>query len=102
MARKPAPPQKKQKSIDLQGDLDVFSIQAQWEGLQVHLSSQEDSMLLDLTPVGDLDLSGLQLLLALNHHLASRGGRLSLSGVKPEWLERFRPMGLGALLEEGP
>jgi anti-anti-sigma regulatory factor len=86
----------------LQGDLDVFSIQAQWEDLQAHLASHQGPFVLDLSSVGDLDLSGLQLLLTLERHLASRGDRLSLSGAKPEWRERFRPLGLAALLEGRP
>ena len=86
----------------LQGDLDVFSIQAQWEDLQTRLASHQGSFDMDLSSVGDLDLSGLQLLLALDRHLAARGARLSLSGVRPEWLDRFRPLGLAAPLEGRP
>lgn len=99
MPRKPPP---FPSPLALQGDLDVFSVQAQWEGLHAYLSAHEGPLLLDLTSVGDLDLSGLQLLLALDQHLAGRGDRLSLSGAKPEWLDRFRPMGLATILEERP
>jgi len=82
--------------------MDLFSIQNQWEGLQAQLAPQEGPVLLDLSRVGDLDLSGLQLLLALDRHLASRGDHLSLSGIRPEWLDRFRPLGLATLLEGRP
>lgn len=99
MARKPFLPP---GPLALQGDLDVFCIQAQWEGLQTHLASHHGPLALDLSSVSDLDLSGLQLLLALDCHLEARGDRLSLSGVKPEWLDRFRPLGLVMLLEGRP
>lgn len=99
MARKSPP---SPGALSLQGDLDVFSIQAQWEKLQAHLASPEGSLALDLSSVGDLDLSGLQLLVVLDHHLAARGSRLVLSGVKPEWADRFRPLGLAPLMEGHP
>lgn len=99
MARKSPP---SPGALSLQGDLDVFSIQAQWEKLQAHLASHEGSLALDLSSVGDLDLSGLQLLLVLDHHLAARGSGLVLSGVKPEWADRFRPLALAPLMEGHP
>ena len=80
----------------------MFSIQAQWEDLQAQLASHQGPFTVDLSTVSDLDLSGLQLLLALERHLAARGDRLSLSGVRPEWLDRFRPLGLAQLLEGRP
>ncbi|MDE3032938.1 MAG: STAS domain-containing protein [Acidobacteriota bacterium] len=82
--------------------MDLFSIQAQWEDLKAHLASHQGSFTVDLSSVGDLDLAGLQLLLALDRHLAARGDRLSLSGVKPAWRDRFRLLGLAALLEGRP
>lgn len=96
MARKPSP---SPGALSLQGDLDVFSIQAQWERLQAHLTSCEGPVSLDLSSIGDLDLSGLQLLLILDRHLAARGGSLILNGVKAEWADRFRPMGLAPAVE---
>ncbi len=99
MARKPP---SASGALSLQGDLDVFSIQAQWEGLQTHLHAHEGTLSLDLSSIGDLDLSGLQLLLVLDHHLAARGSRLLLSGVKPEWIDRFSPLGLAPLVEGRP
>ena len=99
MARKPSP---SPGALTLQGDLDVFSIQAQWERLQAHLISCEGPVSLDLSSIGDLDLSGLQLLLVLDHHLAARGSRLILNGAKPEWADRFRPMGLAPAVEGRP
>lgn len=99
MARKPPP---HQDTLTLQGDLDVFSIQAQWESLRAHLLSPADPVVLDLAAVGDLDLSGLQLLLVLERHLASRGVHLSVTGAKPEWRDRFRPLGLGGILGDRP
>ncbi len=99
MARKPPPPP---GPLALQGALGVFCIQAQWEGLPAYLASHDGPLAMDLSSVSDLDLSGLQLLLALDRHLVARGDRLALSGVKPEWLDRFRPLGLALLLEGRP
>lgn len=94
----PTPP----AALPLQGDLDLFSIQAQLEFLRPHLAGHHGDLVLDLSAVGDLDLSGIQLLLALDRHLAGQSARLVLAGVKPEWIDRFRPLGLGPLLEGRP
>lgn len=83
----------------LDGDLDVFSIHLQWERLQPLLQGGPEPVL-DLAAVGDLDLSGLQLLAALDRDLRARGGRLVLAGVQPAWRDRFRPLGLGSFFEE--
>lgn len=84
----------------LDGDLDVFSIHLQWERLQPLLQGGPEAHL-DLSGVGDLDLSGLQLLAALDRDLRSRGGRLVLTGLQPAWLDRLRPLGLAGLFAEG-
>lgn len=99
MPRKPSSPP---GALILQGDLDLFSIQSQSDTIQMHLAAHGGAVTLDLSQVGDLDLSGLQLLLVLERRLSARGGRLSLAGVKAEWLDRFRPMGLSSLLEARP
>ncbi|GLH69139.1 hypothetical protein GETHPA_06720 [Geothrix rubra] len=99
MARKTHP---SPGTFALQGDLDVFSIQAQWERLQARAIPPGDPFVLDLSAVGDLDLSGLQLLLVLDRHLAARGIPLTVAGAKPEWQDRFRPLGLAGILGDRP
>ena len=86
--------------LALDGDLDVFSIHLQWERLQPLLQGGPEAVL-DLSAVGDLDLSGLQLLAALDRDLRARGGRLVLKGLQPAWLDRLRPLGLGELFAAG-
>jgi anti-anti-sigma factor len=84
----------------LQGDLDLFSIQSQWESLRSRLTSPQGPLVLDLNGIGDIDLSGIQLLLALEQQASAQGIALSLAGVKQEWIDRFRPLGLARLLED--
>ena len=96
MAQKPAPtPQ----PLSLEGDLDIFAIHAQWERIQPLLGVQEGTASLDLAGVGDLDLSGVQMLMALERDLRAKGIRLALTGVRPEWGDRFRPLGLGEVFQ---
>ncbi|HEX9082792.1 MAG TPA: STAS domain-containing protein [Holophagaceae bacterium] len=86
----------------LQGDLDLFSIQSQWESLRDWMGRQPDPVALDLSGVEDLDLSGIQLLLALQRQALAQGSELRLTGVKAAWVERFRPLGLAPFLEGHP
>ena len=97
MPKKPSP-----APFALQGDLDLFSIQEQFEALRIRLAGHQGPLMLDLSGIGDLDLSGLQLLLALERQAKAQGATLSLTGLKAEWTERFRPLGLAALLERQP
>jgi ABC-type transporter Mla MlaB component len=102
MAKKtPAAP----PSFALQGDLDVFSIHGQWEALQAQVvalgtGAKTAGVTLDLGGVADVDLSGMQLLLALKRDLEGQGIPLRLSGAKPDWASRFQVLGLGELLEQ--
>ena len=62
-----------------------------------------DQVEADLEAVGDLDLSGLQMLFALERELASRGIPLVVTHPRADWLARFAPMGMARLfLEETP
>lgn len=88
--------------IRLQGDLDLFSVQAQWEALRARLTGQPGRLVLDLSGIGDLDLAGLQLLLAVARQAEADGTALALAGVKAEWIDRFRPLGFAPLLEGRP
>jgi anti-anti-sigma regulatory factor len=85
--------------LALEGDLDLFSIHAQWEQAQPLLATEGGTVDLDLSGIGDLDLSGIQLLCALDRDLKTKGGCLVLTGVKPEWASRFEGLGLAELFE---
>lgn len=85
----------------LAGDLDLFSIQGQWEGLRERGSG--GVVRVDVSGAGDLDASGVQLLAALERDLRAKGGRLELAGVKEDWQARFEGLGwTGAVSEVGP
>jgi ABC-type transporter Mla MlaB component len=98
MARKPAPTL---QPLVLEGDLDVFSIHQQWEKAQALLTPGTSSAEVDLTAIGDLDLSGLQLLCALDRDLKAKGVPFHLAGPKADWKTRFAPLGLARLFDEG-
>jgi anti-anti-sigma regulatory factor len=97
MARKPAP---SPRPLALAGDLDLFSIHAQWEQTLPLLVAEASRVELDLSGIGDLDLSGIQLLSALDRDCRAKGGRLVLTGVQADWPPRFEPLGLAALFAE--
>ncbi len=83
--------------IALTGDLDIFSIQAQKGALAKALEGKGPHDL-DLSGIGDVDLSGVQLLLS-----AARGrepGALRFRGASPELRTRLNDLGLKALLDE--
>ena len=94
MAKKTAP---SLSSLTLEGDLDVFSIHQQWEKAQPLLTHETGSAEVDLSSVGDLDLSGLQLLCALDRDLRSKGLLFTVVGAKEEWQARFAPLGVAHL-----
>lgn len=98
MPRKSAPPP---PPIALEGDLDIFSIQQQWGRLLPLLEAQDGTAALDLAAVGDMDLSGLQLLAALERDLKAKGVRLVILGAQADWQARFGALGAGALFDEG-
>jgi ABC-type transporter Mla MlaB component len=98
MARKsaPAPPP---KSLALEGDLDLFSIHTQWEQTLALLPTEGSMIDIDLSGIGDLDLSGVQLLSALERDCRARGSCLVLIGAKEDWTSRFETLGLASLFE---
>jgi ABC-type transporter Mla MlaB component len=98
MARKPQPPPPP-RSLALEGDLDLFSIHAQWEQTLALLPTEGTTIEIDLSGVGDLDLSGVQLLTALDRDFKARNGRLVLIGAKEAWAPRFESLGLASLFE---
>lgn len=100
MARK-APTHEPPFALTLEGDLDVFSIHQQWEKAQPLLTTGSGKAELDLSSAGDLDLSGLQLLCALDRDLRSLGVQFTVVGAKEEWLGRFTPLGLAHLFDRG-
>lgn len=85
------------RPLALDGDLDVFSIHQQWEKAQPLLTTESGSAEVDLSSVGDLDLSGIQLLCALDRDLRARGDRLKVVGAKVDWAARFAPLGMAGL-----
>lgn len=85
------------RTLALQGDLDVFSVHQQWEQAQALLAAGNGAAELDLSGIGDLDLSGVQLLSALERDLQAKGVQLTVTGAKEEWLTRFAPLGLAGL-----
>jgi len=99
MARKPAP---SLQALTLEGDLDVFSIHAQWEKTQRLLALEQGKVELDLSGIGDLDLSGLQLLCALDRDLRAKGLELLVSGAKEDWKGRFTALGMMQLFAGEP
>jgi anti-anti-sigma regulatory factor len=94
MAKKPdASP----KSLAFEGDLDVFSVHQQWEQAQPLMAADSGTVEVDLSGIGDMDLSGLQLLSVLDRDLRARGVELKLTGIKDEWKTRFLPLGMAGL-----
>jgi ABC-type transporter Mla MlaB component len=96
MARKPVP---SPQSLTLEGDLDLFSIHAQWERILALLPAEGAAIEVDLGSIGDLDLSGVQLLSALDRDFQAKSGRLVLTGAKEDWASRFETLGLANLFE---
>ena len=82
------------RSVVLEGDLDVFSIHDQWEKLQPLVQTEGGSLTLDCTAMGDMDLSGMQLLCTLHRDLTAKGVALVMVGAKEEWAKRFALLGL--------
>jgi len=84
-------------------DLDIFGIGAfREEALAWAGAVRGPELRLDLAEAGDLDLSGLQVLLALDRTLRGKGCRLALTGLRPDWNERLARLGLAQLLEGRP
>lgn len=89
-------------NLSLEGDLDVFSIQQQWDKVQALLGTGAGSPELDLSAIGDVDLSGMQLLCALDRDLRASGVQLRVAGAKEEWKTRFAPLGMQGLFNGDP
>ena len=94
MPRKAAPAK---QALAFEGDFDIFSIHVQWEKALPLLAQEGGSVELDLGAVGDLDLSGLQLLGALDRDLRAKGCQVTVVGVREEWKTRFQALGIGQL-----
>lgn len=89
-------------ALALEGDLDVFSIHQQWEKLQPWFTAAAGQAELDLAALGDLDLSGIQLLCALDRDLRAKGVQVVVSGAREEWKVRFSLLGMAHLFSGGP
>jgi anti-anti-sigma regulatory factor len=93
MAGKAAKP----AAMPLKGDLDIFSIQGQATGLKASLSGP-GPFLLDLSGLGDVDLSGIQLLVSAS--VGRDKGMVRVKGIPPALADRMRELGLEAYLQE--
>jgi ABC-type transporter Mla MlaB component len=96
MPQKPTPAP---SSLLLEGDLDVFAIHDQWDRARLLLNTPGSRAELDLSGIGDLDLSGIQLLSALRKALRDRGIRLEVKGLQEDWKDRFSPLGLAHVFD---
>ncbi len=83
--------------VALKGDLDVFSIQGQATGLKQALEGA-GPFVVDLSGVGDVDLSGFQLLASTT--VGRAPGTIRLQGIPPALLDRMQELGLQAFLDE--
>jgi ABC-type transporter Mla MlaB component len=81
-----------------QGNLNVFTVQPQWEAAKGLLAIEAGWAEVDLSQVGDLDQSGVELIRKLDWLLGSRGVELRVSGIRAEWLDAFAHTGLGHLI----
>ena len=80
-------------------DLDIFGVRTFWEQARGWVAGAEGpEFRLDLSAAGDLDVSGLQALLALDQALRAKGVALVLQGVRPEWRERMARLGMARLV----
>jgi hypothetical protein len=81
-----------------EGNLNVFTVQSQWEAARALLAIESGWAEADLTLVGDLDQSGVELIRKLDWLLGSRGVEFRVSGFREEWRETFAVVGLGHLV----
>jgi anti-anti-sigma regulatory factor len=85
------------RRYQFEGNLNVFTVQLQWEAARGLRAIEGGRAEADLSQVGDLDQSGVELIRKLDWLLGSRGVELRVSGLRAEWLEAFGTMGLGHL-----
>lgn len=79
-------------------DLDIFGVREFWEDAKDWVLSAGGPVLrLDLSGVGDLDLSGLQVLVAMEGAVRERGFALELTGVQSAWIQRMEGLGFATL-----
>ncbi len=87
----------KPTQVALTGDLDVFSIQGQATGLKQALDGA-GPFVVDLAGVGDVDLSGFQLLASAT--VGRAPGTIRFQGIPPALLDRMKELGLQTFLGE--
>jgi anti-anti-sigma regulatory factor len=79
-------------------DLDIFGVREFWEDAKDWvLAAGGPVVRIDLSGVGDLDLSGLQVLVAMEGAVRERGFTLELAGVQPAWAQRMEGLGFTTL-----
>lgn len=96
MATQPGTP----VSWAVEGDLDIFSLQDQTSQIKALLDPKK-GLTIDLGRLGDLDPSGLQLLLSLRSSLTARNQPFQIIGVPDKLRERMLDLGVRDLFPEG-
>lgn len=87
--------------ITLTDDLDIFGIARRWEELINGIKAIDGDVVVDLSRVKDLDVSGMQLLMAVQATLTNRGSRATFLGLRPEFTQRMADLGLHLTEKEG-
>ena len=85
----------------VEGDLDIFSLQDQSAWIKALLEPGRD-LTVDLSQIGDLDPSGLQLLLSLRASFAARHQAFLVSGVSETLGQRLLALGVKDLTPMNP
>lgn len=86
--------------VTVSDDLDVFGVAKRWEELILATRGTDGDLVVDLGAVADLDVSGMQLLVAVQTTLTHRGGHAVFRGLKPDFVQRLSDLGLPLALEE--
>lgn len=84
-------------TLEVEDDLDIFALGRVWDRLQSFVATTSGDVVLDLTAVQDLDLSGMQALLLLDRACAAHGARLRVLGLAPDHGKRMAALGFPPL-----
>jgi len=89
------------RTLSLEGNLNVFSIQRQWKRVQALLALESGEAELDLSLVSDLDEIGVQMLSTLDQVLRAKGLTFKVVGIQDAWKASFAFMRAAHLHGEG-
>lgn len=84
----------------VEGDLDIFSLQDQTAKVKPLVASS-GGLTVNLSGLGDIDPSGLQLLLSIKASLQAKGKAFLVIGLPEPLRERMLALGAGALFSGG-